>query len=88
MKKLIVFVLLMLAMSALVMASDVNVRGHWRDTNRDGIKDTYVQPYHRTAPDNNIFNNYSTQGNINPYTGQPGTVNPYNNSYQHQRNRW
>ena len=38
---------------------------------------TYVQPYYRTAPDSTLLNNYSTQGNVNPYTGQPGTVNPY-----------
>jgi len=39
---------------------------------------TYVQGYMRTAPDNNVWNNYSTKGNINPYTGQPGTIDPYN----------
>jgi hypothetical protein len=38
---------------------------------------TYVQPHYKTAPDNSRFNNYSTQGNYNPYTGQNGTVNPY-----------
>lgn len=38
---------------------------------------TYVQPHYQTAPDGNLFNNYSTQGNTNPYTGQPGNVNPY-----------
>ena len=38
---------------------------------------TYVAPYTRTAPDHSIYNNYSTSPNINPYTGQRGTVNPY-----------
>jgi hypothetical protein len=57
--------------------NDVRVRGHLR---RDG---TYVQPYHRTVPDGNPWNNYSTQGNINPWTGQQGHVNPYQqNPYQ------
>jgi hypothetical protein len=28
-------------------------------------------------PDHDPFNNYSTQGNINPWTGERGTVNPY-----------
>jgi len=37
---------------------------------------TYVQPYHRTAPDSNPYNNYSTQGNVNPYTGQIGHKKP------------
>lgn len=54
-----------------VLARDVYVHGYTRS---DG---TYVQPYYRTAPDHNIYNNYSTQGNINPYTGRVGTVNPY-----------
>lgn len=48
------------------------VNGYYRQNG------TYVQPYMRTAPDGNPFNNYSTQGNINPYTGAVGTVNPYN----------
>ena len=37
---------------------------------------TYVQGYMRTAPNNTKMDNYSTQGNVNPYTGQAGTVNP------------
>lgn len=38
---------------------------------------TYVQGYERTSPNNTRLDNYSTQGNTNPYTGQSGTVNPY-----------
>ena len=38
---------------------------------------TYVGGHYQTNPDNNRFNNWSTQGNVNPYTGQAGTVNPY-----------
>jgi hypothetical protein len=34
---------------------------------------TVVQGYHRTAPDNSILNNFSTVGNVNPYTGAVGT---------------
>ncbi|KAF1011085.1 MAG: hypothetical protein E5299_01506 [Burkholderia gladioli] len=37
----------------------------------------YVQPHYRTQADDNRYNNYSTKGNVNPYIGQPGTVNPY-----------
>jgi hypothetical protein len=37
---------------------------------------TYVEPYHRTEADTNPYNNYSTQGNVNPYTGQVGHKNP------------
>ena len=52
-------------------SADETVNGY---VHRDG---TYVQPYHRTNPDNSRTNNYGTQGNVNPYTGQAGTVNPY-----------
>lgn len=51
-------------------AGDTYVHGYMR---KDG---TYVQGYHRTTPDSNPYNNYSTKGNVNPWTGQPGTVDP------------
>lgn len=47
-------------------SADVYVKGYFR---KDG---TYVSPHFRTEPDGNFFNNYSTFGNINPYTGVPG----------------
>lgn len=43
-------------------------------TRQDG---TYVQPHMRTNPDNSRTNNWSAQGNTNPYTGRQGTVDPY-----------
>ena len=39
---------------------------------------TYVAPHYRSAPDGNRWNNYSSQGNVNPYTGRSGTESPYN----------
>ncbi len=41
---------------------------------RDGV---YVPSHRRTVPDGNRWNNWSTRGNVNPYTGKPGTKNPY-----------
>lgn len=38
---------------------------------------TYVAPHYRSSPDSSKLNNYSTQGNVNPYTGKTGTVDPY-----------
>jgi len=49
----------------------VNVRGY---TRKDG---TYVRPHKRTAPNNTKLDNWSTKGNVNPYTGEPGTIDPY-----------
>jgi len=39
-------------------------------TRQDG---TYVQPHYQTSPNSSRLDNYSTQGNVNPYTGQQGT---------------
>ena len=57
-------------------ARDVRVKGHFR---KDG---TYVQPHHRTSPDRNPYNNYSSPGNVNPYTGQraSGSSSGWSNS--------
>ena len=41
---------------------------------------TYVQGYNRTSADSSMYNNYSTRGNTNPYTGQRGYVNPNSSS--------
>ncbi len=38
---------------------------------------TYVAPYYRTSPNSTRFDNYSTRGNYNPYTGKKGYVSPY-----------
>jgi hypothetical protein len=57
--------------------AQVHVNGY---TRKDG---TYVAPYERTAPNSTRNDNYSTQGNVNPYTGVAGTkprdesVTPY-----------
>ncbi|MFZ2484979.1 MAG: hypothetical protein WAW84_00015 [Candidatus Rickettsiella isopodorum] len=47
--------------------ADVFVHGY----NRAG--GTYVKPHHRSDPDGNFNNNWSTKGNKNPYTGEFGT---------------
>jgi hypothetical protein len=48
----------------------VFVRGYHR---ADGI---YVKPHYRTAPNNTPWDNFSTIGNVNPYTGEVGKVVP------------
>jgi len=47
--------------------AQVAVRGYYRSSG------TYVQPYYRSSPDGNFYNNWSTYPNINPYSGQMGT---------------
>lgn len=43
---------------------------------------TYVQPHYQTNPNGNPYDNWSTRGNTNPFTGQPGTHNPYGYGYR------
>jgi hypothetical protein len=38
---------------------------------------TYVAPHWQTNPNRTKFDNWSTKGNVNPYTGKPGTKSPY-----------
>ena len=61
---------LMLLSIQSVNAQSVSVDGHIR---RDG---TYVQPHHRSAPDNSYNNNWGTSPNTNPHTGRHGTNQP------------
>ena len=58
--------LLLFAFTTVASAS-VYVRGYYRS---DG---TYVAPHYRSDPDGYFWNNYSSYGNINPYTGKIGT---------------
>lgn len=65
-----------LSLAVIMLLSATAAHAEWVNgyTRSNG---TYVQGHHRSAPDGNRFNNYSTQGNVNPYTGQAGRVNPY-----------
>lgn len=82
--KALLFGLLLVVVAVTVLAdgtfADERVKGYYRDSDGDGYKETYVNPYSRTEKDNNPYNNYSTQGNTNPYTGEKGYVNPYNDN--------
>ncbi len=68
--KSISVVLLIISFSGVSFGKSTHVRGY---TKKDG---TYVAPHERSAPDGNRNNNWSTRGNINPYTGQEGTKAP------------
>ncbi len=48
------------------------VRGYYKPSTG-----TYVQPYYRSSPNSTRFDNYSTRGNYNPYTGMKGYKSPY-----------
>ena len=66
MKKVILAAALVMTMAS-VAAADTYVKGY---TKSDG---TYVQGHYRSSPNAQKFDNYSSQGQTNPYTGQKGT---------------
>jgi hypothetical protein len=77
MRKIIVTLLslvFVLSFAGISFCQDVHVKGHYRSNG------TYVKPHYRSAPNGNVFDNYSTKGNTNPYTGKSGTVDPYKSS--------
>lgn len=49
-------------------SNHVRVKGYYKSNG------TYVKPYVRTAPNSTIRDNFSTKPNVNPYTGEKGTV--------------
>jgi hypothetical protein len=57
--------------SAAVAAPSHSVRGYTR------ANGTYVAPHMQTNPNATRVDNYSAQGNVNPYTGKAGTIDTY-----------
>ncbi|AKM78510.1 MAG: hypothetical protein UX49_C0021G0020 [Candidatus Wolfebacteria bacterium GW2011_GWC2_46_275] len=77
MKKLSVTIFALITILSLIFinsaeAKTVRVKGYYNSRSS-----SYVAPYYKTSPDKYKFNNYSTKGNYNPYTGKKGYVNPY-----------
>lgn len=58
-------------LSVSTASADTYVNGYYR---KDG---TYVKPHYRSDPNGSKMDNWSTKGNVNPYTGQIGTIDPY-----------
>lgn len=75
-----------LAIAALAGTADAQryTRGY---VTRNG---TYVAPHYSSTPNSTRLDNWSTRGNVNPYTGQVGTRNPYPslNSYSSSRSTY
>lgn len=67
-KKTLILLLLLMFSTSCYAAQYVN--GYMKSNG------TYVQGHYRSNSDFTRLNNYSTKGNMNPYTGQMGTSNP------------
>lgn len=68
--KTITFALTFLMLLTQFASADQWVNGY---TKKDG---TQVNGYHRSSPDSSYNNNWSVQGNQNPYTGSYGDKQP------------
>ena len=67
--------ILFLSLLALFFAFEASASNYVNGyTRRDG---TYVTPHYRSDSNSSRFDNYSTRGNTNPYTGERGYVDPY-----------
>ena len=74
--KLVAFAVVFLSATAALAQSGQQVDGYVR---KDG---TYVPPHYRSAPDDTRMNNYTSEPNANPYTGERGTRDPYQQHYE------
>lgn len=84
------YLIIFLLYSLSLFSQDVWVNGYYKSNG------TYVEGYYRTRPNNTNSDNFSTKGNVNPYTGRTGTISsdggyPYqkrvNNSYENKYNK-
>lgn len=74
MKQLLLTFLFLFSFTVFAQQNDVWVNGY---TRKDG---THVQGHYRTSPNRTINDNYTTKGNVNPYTGKPGYIPRQGNS--------
>lgn len=65
----VLFIFSFLAIATAQVDAATRVRGYVTK------RGTYVAPSYRSAPDRVKYNNYSSKGNFNPYTGKNGYKN-------------
>lgn len=73
-----IYLILFLIAAAFKLSAQTHVNGYFRSNG------TYVEPHYRSSPNSTKLDNWSTKGNINPYTGAEGTKNvdeQYNYNY-------
>ncbi|MFH0771091.1 MAG: hypothetical protein V1933_00525 [Candidatus Omnitrophota bacterium] len=62
---------ILFVISSTVFAKTVRVKG---GLTKSG---SYKMPSCRTSPNKTKLDNWSTKGNVNPYTGKKGTADPF-----------
>lgn len=75
MKKLIFFILII---SVPIFAKDVYVNGYYNKSGK------YVEQHYRSGSNYSKSDNWTTNGNVNPYTKEKGTKT-YKNSFNYKK---
>ena len=66
-----------LTLIAIILAVSAFAQGYHQNNGYVDRNGVYHPPHYQTNPNNNQWDNWSTRGNYNPFTGQPGTVTPH-----------
>ena len=71
---LVIGVALVLGLVGFVGSAEAatRVRGYYKPSSG-----RYITPHYRTSPNSTRWDNWSTRGNYNPYTGKKGYSSPY-----------
>ena len=75
MKKIIIALILfvgLISFSVQAEARITSVRGYYKPS-----IGRYIMPYYKTTPNKTRFDNFSTKGNSNPFTGKKGYTSPF-----------
>lgn len=75
MKKFIASSLVVLSLFVFIGINTNHAEAKTRVSGYTTKRGTYVAPHYRSSPDNVKYNNYSSKGNYNPYTGKKGYKN-------------
>lgn len=70
-KTILVAIVILSFGSSICLAKTVGVKG---SVSKTGV---YKPPHFKTSPNTTKIDNWSTKGNVNPFTGKQGTVDPY-----------
>lgn len=73
-KKIGLFIMLGIFLATIAFA-DTYVSGYYRSNG------TYVKPHYRSSPNSSQYDNWSSKGNTNPYTGKKGYRTPSTSIY-------
>lgn len=77
MKKVVLSLITLFLILSFSLASVSNVNALQKVKGYTTKKGTYVAPHYKSSPNKSKVDNFSTKGNINPFTGKKGTVNPF-----------